>query len=526
MKEIVVGSKASEEAISALREIAEAVGTTLGPNGLPVIYDELNVVTGKFQNKVTKDGITVLNSLEYDDAIHKAVLDFSRRASSASVIDSGDGTTSTIVLAYSLAEFLKGKTQADIRSYKKEIEAIIERVNDYAIVNDEVIEHVVYTSSNSDPKITEITMEALNKTNKCSSVVVSKNPLFAEEYKITVSDRYAFGRGYANVVHMYEGVDSKVKSNEDIVTEMPIVLYDGTLSQLDCLEHVFGLVKSSLCVICYQMTENVIKQVAEINKKGTVRLLIIPLKNSAEANGRWHIMGDLSALTGATLMNYEEVKNCKKEDVGFGKIEHSMYNNYILGRGNNLERLKQRIRENDRIIEKSMSLFDKDHASARNASLADGLVTIELGGAHMEILNERADRLDDALKAGQSCIEHGACAGCGQTYITASFQTSLYECFKTIQQTVLKNAGYDIKSDFGLDTFRIEDDLKKGDAVELRVLDSVKTVKSVIKNAFDLAVLVASTKCYTLTSTQEQVKRRDMMLMKNMYADNFSNEII
>jgi len=108
MKQLVVGKQARDMAVDALQEIAEAVGSTLGPAGLPVIFDKPNQM-GELQPTQTKDGVTTISWMSFTDPIKHAVHYFAKQAANHSVLESGDGTTSTVVLSAAIAKAIKQK---------------------------------------------------------------------------------------------------------------------------------------------------------------------------------------------------------------------------------------------------------------------------------------------------------------------------------------------------------------------------------------------------------------------------------
>ena len=87
---VSVGKKAQEELAHALSLISEAVGSTLGPGGRPFGFDKLGTDM-RLSASFTKDGLTVLKSLDFDNPSYQAVLQYCRQASSNSVLESGDG---------------------------------------------------------------------------------------------------------------------------------------------------------------------------------------------------------------------------------------------------------------------------------------------------------------------------------------------------------------------------------------------------------------------------------------------------
>jgi chaperonin GroEL (HSP60 family) len=146
----------------------------------------------------------------------------------------------------------------------------------------------------------------------------------------------------------------------------------------------------------------------------------------------------------------------------------------------------------------------------RNAELADGLVKIEIGGGSMPDLQERADRFDDASKAAQACLSAGAVIGGGVSYIRAghlaNVSPELKRALGSVMLTVLNNYGDTITGDIrpsdGKNGYSLtKDGLKIGDAMELGVLDSYKTVAAVIKNGVSLGVYIATIGGYCFRPT-------------------------
>ena len=77
-----------------VQELNRAVGSTLGPNGKTVILED-----AQGRPHVTKDGITVAESLLFADPVENPAMSTVRQASKKTALRAGDGTTSSIVLS-------------------------------------------------------------------------------------------------------------------------------------------------------------------------------------------------------------------------------------------------------------------------------------------------------------------------------------------------------------------------------------------------------------------------------------------
>jgi chaperonin GroEL (HSP60 family) len=91
MKSLVVGPEARKLATSSLVKIATAVATTLGPRGMPFIFEKDSGLDGKPMPTITKDGLTVLRSMSFADPADHAVHAMCVQASSRTVLAGGDG---------------------------------------------------------------------------------------------------------------------------------------------------------------------------------------------------------------------------------------------------------------------------------------------------------------------------------------------------------------------------------------------------------------------------------------------------
>ena len=79
---------------SGISKLNRAVGSTLGPNGKTVILEDVHG-----RPHVTKDGITVAESITLTDPIENLAMNTVRQASKKTALRAGDGTTSSIVLS-------------------------------------------------------------------------------------------------------------------------------------------------------------------------------------------------------------------------------------------------------------------------------------------------------------------------------------------------------------------------------------------------------------------------------------------
>src|SRR3982751_3597424 len=82
---------------SGVAKLARAVRSTLGPRGRNAVLDK-----GWGSPKITKDGVTVAENVELDDAFENLGAQLVKEAASKTNDVAGDGTTTATVLAESI----------------------------------------------------------------------------------------------------------------------------------------------------------------------------------------------------------------------------------------------------------------------------------------------------------------------------------------------------------------------------------------------------------------------------------------
>jgi chaperonin GroEL len=97
-KEILFNLEARNKILKGVQIVDDAVGSTLGPRGNNVIFEESSYPT------ITKDGVTVARQIFLKDKFENMGAMISREAAESTNRVAGDGTTTTIVLLQAMFE--------------------------------------------------------------------------------------------------------------------------------------------------------------------------------------------------------------------------------------------------------------------------------------------------------------------------------------------------------------------------------------------------------------------------------------
>ena len=93
-KIIEFGPEGREKLVKGINTLADAVVSTLGPNGRNVVIEKDH---GQVQS--TKDGVTVAKHISLKDPIENLGVNLVREASIKTAEKAGDGTTTSTLLA-------------------------------------------------------------------------------------------------------------------------------------------------------------------------------------------------------------------------------------------------------------------------------------------------------------------------------------------------------------------------------------------------------------------------------------------
>jgi chaperonin GroEL len=99
VKDLTFNKKASTKIMKGVNKLAKAVSSTLGASGKCVIYEDT-----MGQPVITKDGVTVAESVVLMDPVENIGATLIKEAASKTVEEAGDGTTTATVLAHSILQ--------------------------------------------------------------------------------------------------------------------------------------------------------------------------------------------------------------------------------------------------------------------------------------------------------------------------------------------------------------------------------------------------------------------------------------
>ena len=175
VKDLNFSDEARNRIMEGVIKLNNAVKSTLGASGKCVIYED---ALGK--PVVTKDGVTVANSVILRDPVENIGATLIKEAAQKTVKEAGDGTTTSTVLASAILTEAYKRNNSDVRLVKEGINSACQKVIKYLNkesipVKDKMLEYVANISTNNDIQLG--TVYALCLIYK-KSVIIKKNKIY------------------------------------------------------------------------------------------------------------------------------------------------------------------------------------------------------------------------------------------------------------------------------------------------------------------------------------------------------------
>ena len=420
-KVVESGSDARKKLVKGINKVANAVTSTLGPNGRNVIYTEYGEV------RSTKDGVTVAKQISnLEDPIEELGVQMIKQASIKTANNAGDGTTTSTLLAQSIINeglnYLdKGANAVEIKRGKdlavKEVITCLRKEISKDITSENQLEQIATISSNNDPEIGKLIATAIEKVGR-EGVVHIEESKSGDTYLETV-EGMQFDRGYKS--HYF------VTNNADMTCTLEdpyILIADRKFTQVkDLLPILEGVSSSgkSLLIIAEDIDNEALSTLVVNKMRGTLKIAAVKAPDFGDR--RKLILEDIAVLTGGQVFSSEKgMKLDKFSWDWFGNarlVTISKDQTTLVDGKGKTEKIEERIDELQNQIEKSTVAFEKEKLQERLAKFVGGIAIIHVGGNSELEMKETKDRVDDALHATKAAIEEGIVPGGGSALLYA-----------------------------------------------------------------------------------------------------------
>lgn len=418
------------------------------------------------------------------------------------------------------------------RGIDKAVEVVVESVKSQSreVSSTHEIRQVATISANGDEEIGNMIAEAMDAVGKDGVITLEEGKGFESELR--VSNGFEFDRGYLSP-HFCNDIP-----RQRVVYDNALVwLVNGKLSGKNTLEQMLPVLEwcsneGKPIVLIAETIEGEILQTLLINNlKGALQCVAI--KAPGFGDRRTEMLGDLAALTGATLRDPTTmgtsslVKNMTQEELGVcARIEVSRDSTVIIAADGVEESVESRVATIRAQLDQETDTWDRERTKQRLGKLTGGVGVILVGGATEIEVKEKKDRLEDALSATKAAVEEGIVPGGGVALVRAAqklrdFSTGNSEedmgvkiVLDAIQMPLMhiaKNAGE--HGDVIVRDVQAQDNLAVGfnaakreftDMFEAGIVDPAKVTRVATQNAASIAGLMLTTECVVAFDSDEE----------------------
>ena len=502
--------------IKGITKISKAVKSTLGPRGKTVLIESPEHIGGM---TITKDGVTVANSIFLDDPVENLAVQMLKDAARRTANSAGDGTTTAIVLTEAIIKAGESNLNKEnnitevVKSINQFSKIILKELkkNSRKITKARLLD-VATISANNDKVLGKIIADAYSKVGKNGIVTVERSQ--NHETYATVTNGIKVDRGYTSNLFI-----TNQKNDESVLEDVLVLVCDQEISNILQIENVLKPIiqQNKKLLIIGPCSVNVVNTLAaNVVRNGLKLCNIIPPQFGYKQH---ELMQDIALSVGAKYFSEktgDDLSLLSMKDLGHAdKIISGKSQTVIIKNNQITEEIEKRISDLKEQQENTELVADKEFINERIASLSGSIGAIYVGGNSDVEQKEKYDRVEDAVCAVRSALEEGIVKGGGmallncQRKIEEVFMTKVNDDEKTAfliladaivapAVQILENAGKKYADIYPHEYIEKNKDYNVktesyGDFFKMGVIDPLKVTKTAFENAVSVATTILTT---------------------------------
>ncbi len=499
VKNLNFGDEAKAKIFKGIDKLTKAVSSTLGAGGKCVILEDDH---GK--PMITKDGVTVANSIVLLDAVENMGATLLKEAARKTVQEAGDGTTTATVLARSILKQanLKNINSRDLKnginSAVKKTVKFLEK-NSVKVTGD-MIDQVATISSNNDTELGALIGGAFKSVGNNGVVLMEESQ--DTESTVEIVDGIQYDKPLKSL-HFVTNQEKGISELENAL----VLIVESKIENVRKIQNIleFAIKNNESLLIIGDAEPQVMAALAMNKMKGNIKVNIV----DAPTYGflKKEKLNDLALMTGATVINEDLGDDMDLVDtVHLGRCAKVVSNKWdtIIQVNEVPEEVEELIKTIKSKADKAKIVGLKIQLEKRLALLSAKVAIIKVGANSEVELKEKRDRVEDAICATKAAIKEGIVSGGGIALLNAyssiiadsKSEQVLLDAIKAPFDAILDNAGI---LDYTLPKVVGEGlDVVTGNMVNMidsGIIDPLLVTKSALTNAASVATTILSTDC-------------------------------
>ena len=531
IKKLIEGEESRKLIYNGLKKTADMVSKTAGPGGRTILIQQQ-----WGGSKTTKDGVTVVKSIELPKEEGEGAK-LLVQASEKTGNEAGDGTTATCIIANAIAtegmRVLEKDTNVSL--LKKGIDDTVVDVVDglksmsKQITDNNQIKQIATISANNDSEIGDLIAQGIEKVGKFGIVTVEKGSGLKTELELV--DGMEIDQGLMSP-YFITNLDKSTCEFDNPY----LFLYDGKINNIRQIVPLLDTILSESRPIVFfveDVDDAALGLFITNHLQNKFRCCVV--KAPSFGDMRKDIMEDIATLTGGTFVSEklgQKLENVTKDVLGSCKhIKISHTNTIIIDGYGDKSAIEERANHLKEQIENTESAYDKEKFQERLAKLVSGCAVIKVGGKTEVEMNEKKDRVDDAICATRAALEEGILPGGGISLLKIwnhlpekqalpmhendDYKKGVEIVYKSLRaqfDKIISNSGFtpeivyekvkDKEFEYGFNALTGE----YGNMYEMGVIDPTKVIRCALENGASVAGTLLTTDGLVIDNVDEIMK--------------------
>merc|ERR1712055_896602 len=285
-----------------------------------------------------------------------------------------------------------------------------------SVTSPEEINQVATISANGDAVIGKLLADAMERVGKNGVITVKDGKTLIDE--IDVIEGMKFDRGYISPYFINTAKGAKVEYNDALVlfSEKKISSIQSIIPALELANQA----KRPLIIVAEDIDGEALSTLV-INRL-KIGLQVVAVKAPGFGDNRKNTLQDMAVASGGLVFGTEgdtlKLEDVQIQDLGrIGEVLITKDDTMLLRGGGAEHDISRRVDQIRDQIEDTNSDYEKEKLQERMARLASGVAVLKIGGSSEVEVNEKKDRVTDALNATRAAVEEGIVPGGGVALI-------------------------------------------------------------------------------------------------------------
>ncbi|MCI5053011.1 MAG: chaperonin GroEL [Simkaniaceae bacterium] len=420
MKDLVF-EETREKLLEGIDILADVIGPTLGPKGLNVGLD-----ASWGAPKITNDGHSVVDDVETKDQYVNMGVALGKEVSSKIKDNSGDGTTTGIILTRELVRqgvkhIAAGASPILVkRGMEKTVDALKAKLEESAmsVEKDEDIRNIARVSASGDASIGDVICQAIELVGKKGVITIEDGK--GTETGIEMVKGMRFDRGYMSGYFMTDA--------EKQICEMSNPKILVTDKKVSSIQEILNLLQtaaaggSEFLIIADDVEGDALSTLVVNKLRGTLKIAAV--KAPGFGDKKKAMLEDIAVLTGATLVTADTDMSLKDADPAVlgscERVEITKDHTTLVGGAAPQEAIDQRVKLLEAERAAATSKYDQEKLDERIGKFSKGVAMIRVGAHTEPELKRRKQIFNDSLNSTRAAVDSGVVLGGGVALLNAA----------------------------------------------------------------------------------------------------------